>query len=486
MYQVIDESKKSYKGATIAAAIALAAAIAVLIVMLIQSNEDTLVLDETVAAQSQQPEIVVGNELPAEATVQQEVAEDEPETTAEAELEGVATASPEDVAANLALIRGNANTRNTLFDATEFLDVPMSQIRVADLSVSGDIYNDKEIASERDAYFRVECEVSHFAYDDPIVFPNQPGRAHLHMFFGNTEANAFSTFDSLMNTGTGTCNGADLNRTAYWVPALLDSGGNAILPWEVMVYYKNTNFNQDGANVTASTYPDDLRMIAGNGGASSPQTLLTGKLADGTESIKVVEFACAPAYAAANSQYQQTIPDCYSNGNYNQSLEMKIAFPSCWNGESLYESDQSHMAYPKGGFWQVDCPDSHQVKLPSVMYRLFFRVDDYGGSLTDLHLSSDLRNGELLPGGTTFHADWMGAWHPEAMQTWVQNCNNTPGNDCEIGLLSRSPAVSLVQRQLGYYQPGKRIAAEELAKLCPEKAFDPANPVVSVSHCKHS
>ena len=34
--------------------------------------------------------------------------------------------------------------------------------------------------------FRIPCAYSHMAFNDPIVYPGQPGRAHLHTFFGNT------------------------------------------------------------------------------------------------------------------------------------------------------------------------------------------------------------------------------------------------------------------------------------------------------------
>ena len=53
--------------------------------------------------------------------------------------------------------------------------------------------------------FRMTCKPSHNAYDDPIVFPGRPGAAHLHTFFGNTRADAFSTYASLRTTGESTC-----------------------------------------------------------------------------------------------------------------------------------------------------------------------------------------------------------------------------------------------------------------------------------------
>src|SRR5205085_7645155 len=71
--------------------------------------------------------------------------------------------------------------------------------------------------------FRISCDFSHMANDDPIVFPNQPGRSHLHTFFGNTGTNAFSTADSIATTGNSTCRGGTANRSAYWVPSMIDT-----------------------------------------------------------------------------------------------------------------------------------------------------------------------------------------------------------------------------------------------------------------------
>jgi len=387
----------------------------------------------------------------------------------------VPTGQPSNAAENLALINAN-RTRNTLFDDNRYRNVPMRDIAVSDLTVNSDIYNEGLLDTTNSGYFRVKCEVSHFAYDDPIVYPGQPGRAHLHMFFGNTAANAYSTFDSLLNSGTGTCNGEDLNRTSYWVPALLDSQGNALIPDQIMVYYKNDNFRLNGANELVSPFPDNLRMIAGNGGATSPQTGFTGDW----EAQPAISFSCGPAYNS-NDRRQALIPDCYGSENH---LEMQIAFPQCVNeAAGTYRPDQSHVSYSENGYYGVRCPASHPTDISSIMYRIFFSADAYGGSLTDLHLSSDIKMDRILPGGTTAHADWFGAWHPDAVAEWVENCNNTQA-DCETGLLGRNPAVSLVLRKRGFYPSNYRALASELVKLCPGKSYDPADPLRSVGMCR--
>jgi len=378
------------------------------------------------------------------------------------------------IARNLALIAGNA-TRNTGFDSNSFRDVPARDISVSDLTLDYDIYDEALLDTSTSGYFRVKCEVSHFAYDDPIVFPGQPGRAHLHMFFGNTRANAFSTFDSLLNTGTGSCNGEDLNRSSYWVPAMLDKEGNALVPDQIMVYYKNDNFRLNGANELVSPFPDNLRMIAGNGAAVSPQTGYTGSY----KAQPTVSFSCGRPYRA-DDRRQALIPDCYGS---DDQLEMQVAFPQCVDGTSgAYRSDQSHVSYSEGGYYGYRCPESHSTDISSIMYRIFYSPADYGGALTDLHLSSDVKMDRILPGGTTAHADWFGAWHPDAMRMWVDNCNNTQA-DCETGLLGRNPAVSLVMRKRGFYPPGYRAPAAELVKLCRGKTHDPRNPL-SVGMCR--
>jgi len=374
------------------------------------------------------------------------------------------------------------DTRNTIFDDNEFKNVPMDDIQVSDLTINADLYNEGLLDTTNSGYFRVKCEFSHFAYDDPIIFPGEPGRAHLHMFFGNTQTNAYSTFDSLLNTGTGTCNGEDLNRTAYWIPAMLDSAGNAIIPFELMVYYKNDNFRLNGANELVNPFPDNLQMVVGQAMGEEPQTELSGDWGQ-----PIIRFACGPAYRSEGS-YGPLIPDCQGTGAgpYNgRALEMQISFPQCYNPDAdTYVPGGSHMSYSENGYYGVACPDSHPYDISSIMYRVFFSPDDYGGSLNDLRLSSDVKpDGRIMPGGTTAHADWFGAWNRDAMDLWVDNCNNTQA-DCEIGLLGRDPFISLKPRKENGVDSGDLFSPQELMKLCPSKTFDPSDPVRSVALCK--
>src|SRR4051812_14668140 len=97
-------------------------------------------------------------------------------------------------------------------------------------------------SADPEGAFRFICAPGQVLADDPIMFPGQPGRSHLHQFYGNTAANAYSGYESLRTTGQSTCQ-SPLNRSAYWMPALLDGKGNVVRPDYVAIYYKRRPSN---------------------------------------------------------------------------------------------------------------------------------------------------------------------------------------------------------------------------------------------------
>ena len=256
--------------------------------------------------------------------------------------------------------------------------------------------------SSPEGQFRVACEYSHFGNDDPIIFPGQPGASHLHMFFGNTDVDAFTTADSLLNTGGGTCSGFELNRSGYWTPALLDGQGNAVVPDSIILYYKTTFPDR------VQPMPQGLQMLAGNVAAES------------FEASDQLHWSCGPNGGAYNKA--NTIPDC--GGDY---VNATIQFPNCWDGVNLGVDDfQSHLVF---GADQVPCPASHPVRLPQISVLLYYPGDlsTEGWRLA----SDDLDSFNGLPGGT-LHADWWGAWNDETMDLWISGCMRAARN-CSFG-----------------------------------------------------
>lgn len=266
--------------------------------------------------------------------------------------------------------------------------------------------------------FRTVCLFAKASFDDPIVHPGQPGSAHLHYFFGNTGADAFSTADSIANAGNSTCRGGTVNRTAYWVPGMLDvRNGKAVAPALILLYYK------PGYTVPAAKMqpiPTGLRMVAGDPTRTTP-------LAGGP-----TFFTCINN-AGENSGFTATLPNCAVGTTMWQSVK----FPQCWDGVNLDSPDhKSHMAYPSNGA----CPAAHPVLFPEITYQVMYLITEVGQAL-NWRLASDMA--ELPPPmagaatngyGYSMHGDWFNGWKPDAMASFVMNCL-VASKDCRAHLL---------------------------------------------------
>jgi hypothetical protein len=235
----------------------------------------------------------------------------------------------------------------------------------------------------------VTCQYAHSLADDPIVFPGQPGAAHLHDFVGALSADAFATAASLRAGGTSCAMPAD--TSAYWTPALyLD--GVRVLPKNTAFYYRK----KSPTGTLVQPFPEGLRMIVGNAQAQSPE--------DNPHLGSTIIFKCGPGVSVD----LPAPPAQCSSG----VLVISVLFPQCWDGVNLDSADhRSHMAYPVKG----KCPASHPVELPRL--ETFFRYAVGTAPLGTLTLAS----GPYY----TIHQDFFNGWEPTALQTLVTNCLNT-------------------------------------------------------------
>jgi hypothetical protein len=276
-------------------------------------------------------------------------------------------------------------------------------------------------AHDRVGAFRTFCAQSHMLADDPIVAPGRPGGSHLHTFFGNTGANASSTADSIQNTGNSTCRGGVLNRSAYWVPSVIDTAtGAPVSSSGMLIYYKS---GYSGVAPSAITSPPlGLRMIAGSAAASpgAPQVQQPGQLSP---------YA---AWSCGTKQANRTagIPTGCPPGS---PIYAEVRFPQCWDGLNLDSPDHmSHMAYatwgPVAGQNGAGCPASHPVAIPEITMFVEYVVPN-GGAGT-WRLSSDNYAG---PGGFSLHGDWYNGWERSTLDQWVGACARSI--DCQVDFL---------------------------------------------------
>jgi len=240
----------------------------------------------------------------------------------------------------------------------------------------------KKSASKRSEIgFSVTCDRSHEAKDDPIVFPGQPGRAHLHDFFGSTVTNAFTTAADL-RAGSTTCSARD-DKSAYWAPALY---ANGVLqePTNTTFYYKPGV--EDRSSIQPIPY--GLEVVAGNAKATGPQN---------GQYFWFQEFG-----NASNNTGDGTMIRATKSGR----ITLKVVYPDCWDGQRLSAPDQSHVAYHTN---KRTCPASHPVAMPQLTMFVTYGTNGDGVSLA---------SGAWF----TMHADFFNAWTPATQQRLIDEC----------------------------------------------------------------
>ena len=296
-----------------------------------------------------------------------------------------------------------------------------STLRVADTQ--------ETVGKRADMYgqFRSACAYSHMAYDDPIVFSGSPGASHLHVFFGNTTTNANSTQESL-DAGSSTCRGGTANRSAYWVPAIIDTGLNqAVVPDYTLTYYKDNGMSPAGGPLT--TIPNGLRMIAGN-----PVTFGRQITWEGHPNLNELHhsFEClSDKLPDGRGGRSQSIPPCPVGGE----ILFELAFPQCWDGKNLDSPDhRSHMSY-REGWMPGHCDAAHPVALPAISFNIHIRVKE-GNDTTKWRLSSDAYD-TSKPGGYSAHGDVIVDWDEDVKKAWFEGCIMN-GADCHAHMIGNN------------------------------------------------
>jgi hypothetical protein len=353
-------------------------------------------------------------------------------------------------------------TGSVLSPTLEGLDPIASGVAVSDLLVkswgTGAIAPPE--AGDVVGAFRFLCAPSHNSYDDPIVYPGQPGKAHLHTFFGNTGANASSTYRSLRTTGDSTCNNL-LNRSAYWIPALMNGLGKVVMPDYLGVYYKRRKASDPECQVMGRAcvaLPRGLRYVFGynmtNPGASAPAYRYWWNC-DG---------------AGATSAHFANIAQAAKGCPVGARLGVVLQAPNCWNGTELDTADhRRHMAYTAyDSSGKERCPATHPYVIPTFQLAAWYTTDatlDRSGNESanakTWYLSSDRMAGmpNAVPGSTA-HADWFGAWDDSVLALWHANCINKKLS-CNSGDLGNGLQLAMKQ---GYTFPNKTALVAPPAK----------------------
>ncbi|MHA6723769.1 DUF1996 domain-containing protein [Sphingomonas sp. RS2018] len=282
---------------------------------------------------------------------------------------------------------------------------------------------------------------SHLNWDDPIAYPGQTGGSpHLHQWFGNTLGNGESTYRSLRTSGESTCMGP-LNRSAYWMPAMMNGRGQVVRPDWISIYYKRvpkTAKECGPIGDLCAELPRGLRYIFGYDmqrmGERQPENL-------------IFHWKCiTPQNTERGGQELRFDRLNCPAGN---SLMVTLSSPECWDGKHLdSNSHRSHIIHQQrsqatGGTY---CPFTHRILLPQFTIGAIYTVMP-GERIQDWYLASDRMAGmPEMPPCSTFHADWYGAWDDRTLKTWTANCIDRILS-CSAGALGDG---TIMRRPRGY------------------------------------
>ena len=282
--------------------------------------------------------------------------------------------------------------------------------------------------------FRFICMPGHLKSDDPIVYPGQPGKSHLHQFFGNDTTDANSTYASLRAAGNSTCM-SPLNRSAYWMPAVLNGLGKVVRPDYVTIYYKRrpltdpivSDPNHPQYQGQGIKLPNGLRFIFGRDmlNLAAPQT-------------GAMSFACDGPTAPTGKSWKN-FEDAQAECSVGNRIGARINAPDCWDGKSLDSPDhRSHVSYGSYGDWgYYKCPTTHPYVIPAFTMAAWFT--QAAGETYSL-VSDDMDTSPGHKRGDTFHADFFMAWDPVVHDMWEKNCIDKMLN-CSAGDLGNGKQI---------------------------------------------
>ena len=341
-----------------------------------------------------------------------------PTTTADVPPVQVATASPAPTTTTT-----TTSTSSNLIQVGLMPTVDISKNMVPAVGFNSLRYQaTTEVAPDSGGEFRVTCAYSHMSNDDPLVYPNQQGAAHHHTFFGNTSVNYKSDLNTFGAVGNSTCNGGIMNRSAYWVPSMINTETNApIVPnGNALIYYKSGSI--DGTLIKAP--PKGLRMIAGNAKATNNSVWNNAA------------FTCHPA-AGSTSVWNKGMEIPVGKCQAGDDLMFSIYFPQCWDGVNLDSPNhKDHMAYVLYRADQLPnyyCPATHPIAIPQITVNVHYTILPTD-KLEKWRLASDNYTFNGTNGGYSAHSDYVEGWDRTAMEGIIKNCINAK-KDCHAHLL---------------------------------------------------
>ncbi|KAI1865761.1 hypothetical protein JX265_008084 [Neoarthrinium moseri] len=237
---------------------------------------------------------------------------------------------------------------------------------------------------------------------DPIVFPRQYDKSHMHSFFGSDAVTINTTTSAELQAGCSTAQNPN-DYSIYWVPTLVYTGDNGVktpVPlFRFSAYYVSIN----AAEVPI---PQNFKAVAGNAAASSQADV---------EDLAGISWFCE-----GDSDQPEKDAAAFPLKTCSTHLQTLLLFHDCVNEQTL-ESAYSGTQNWNSTFRPANrCPEGMK-RMPQLRFSIRY----------------DLR--KALPGGWEgapplelacgssycTHGDFINGWLPEAAQNMLKATSKT-------------------------------------------------------------
>ncbi|VUC21626.1 unnamed protein product, partial [Clonostachys rosea] len=231
---------------------------------------------------------------------------------------------------------------------------------------------------------------------DPVVFPGQYGKSHMHTFFGSDSVTVYTNSSKDLQAGCSTAENPN-DYSSYWVPTLIANTDDGPVPVPVSrfsAYYVSI----DKAEVPI---PQDYKSVVGNSSATSQ---------DDVDPLSGAQWFCE------DSDVDQPDKDltAFPLATCSTHLQTLLLFHDCVNEESLESTYSGTHNWYEYGKPENRCPVGMK-RMPQLRFSIRY----------------DLRS--LLPGGWEgtpplelacggsycTHGDFINGWLPEAAKNML-------------------------------------------------------------------